>query len=33
MGLMGLGGLISVTGGVLFLIVCYKSIRVSKGSQ
>ena len=33
MGLMGLGGLISVTGGILFLIVCYKSIRVSKGSQ
>lgn len=27
MGLMGLGGLISVIGGVLFLIVCYKSIR------
>ena len=33
MGLMGLGGLISVTGGILFLIVCYQSIRVSKGSQ
>ena len=27
MGLMGLGGLISVIGGVLFLVVCYKSIR------
>lgn len=27
MGLMGFGGLISVIGGVLFLIVCYKSIR------
>ena len=27
MGLMGLGGLISVIGGVLFLIVCYQSIR------
>jgi cytochrome c oxidase subunit 1 len=27
MGLMGLGGLISVIGGFLFLIVCYKSIR------
>ena len=27
MGLMGLGGLISVIGGLLFLIVCYKSIR------
>ncbi len=27
MGLMGLGGLISVMGGVLFLVVCYKSIR------
>jgi len=27
MGLMGLGGLISVTGGLLFLIVAYKSIR------
>jgi hypothetical protein len=33
MGLMGLGGLISVTGGILFLIVCYQSIRVGKGSQ
>jgi hypothetical protein len=27
MGLMGLGGLISVIGGFLFLLVCYKSIR------
>jgi cytochrome c oxidase subunit 1 len=27
MGLMGLGGLISVVGGFLFLLVCYKSIR------
>jgi hypothetical protein len=27
MGLMGLGGLISVVGGFLFLVVCYKSIR------
>ena len=27
MGLMGLGGLISVIGGLLFLVVCYKSIR------
>jgi len=27
MSLMGLGGLISVVGGILFLIVCYKSIR------
>jgi heme/copper-type cytochrome/quinol oxidase subunit 1 len=27
MGLMGFGGLISVIGGVLFLIVCYQSIR------
>ena len=27
MGLMGLGGLISVIGGVLFLVVCYRSIR------
>lgn len=30
MGLMGLGGLISVIGGLLFLIVCYKSIRGRK---
>jgi len=29
MGLMGLGGLISVIGGVLFLVVAYKSIRGS----
>ena len=27
MGLMGLGGLVSVIGGFLFLVVCYKSIR------
>jgi len=27
MGLMGIGGLISVIGGVMFLLVCYKSIR------
>ena len=27
MGLMGLGGLISVIGGALFLVVAYKSIR------
>lgn len=27
MGLMGLGGLISVIGGLLFLVVCYRSIR------
>lgn len=30
MGLMGLGGLISVIGGVLFLVVCYQSIRVRR---
>ncbi len=30
MGLMGLGGLISVIGGLLFLIVCYRSIRGRK---
>lgn len=30
MGLMGLGGLISVIGGLFFLIVCYKSIRGRK---
>ncbi len=30
MGLMGLGGLISVIGGLLFLVVCYKSIRGKK---
>jgi cytochrome c oxidase subunit 1 len=27
MGLMGLGGLVSVIGGMLFLVVCYRSIR------
>lgn len=27
MGLMGLGGLISVIGGLLFLVVCYRSVR------
>jgi len=31
MGLMGLGGLISVIGGLLFLVVAYKSIRHSGG--
>lgn len=30
MGLMGLGGLISVVGGLLFLVVCYRSIRNRK---
>ncbi len=30
MGLIGLGGLVSVMGGLLFLIVCYKSIRGGK---
>jgi cytochrome c oxidase subunit 1 len=30
MGLMGLGGLISVIGGLLFLVVCYRSIRNRK---
>jgi hypothetical protein len=33
MGLMGLGGLISVIGGLLFLIVCYKSIRGRRNSS
>jgi len=32
MGLMGMGGLISVIGGLLFLIVCYKSIRATPHS-
>jgi len=32
MGLMGAGGLISVIGGVLFLVVCYKSIRTRPGA-
>jgi len=27
MGLMGLGGLVSVIGGLLFLVVAYQSIR------
>jgi len=31
MGLMGLGGLISVVGGLLFLVVAYKSIRSRSG--
>jgi heme/copper-type cytochrome/quinol oxidase subunit 1 len=31
MGLMGLGGLVSVIGGLLFLIVCYQSIRGRSG--
>lgn len=30
MGLMGFGGLVSVIGGVLFLVVCYRSIRVKR---
>jgi heme/copper-type cytochrome/quinol oxidase subunit 1 len=30
MGLMGFGGLISVIGGVLFLVVCYRSIRAGR---
>jgi len=33
MGLMGLGGLISVIGGVLFLLVAYRSIRGAGGRQ
>jgi hypothetical protein len=33
MGLMGLGGLVSVIGGVLFLIICYQSIRGRKRRQ
>jgi hypothetical protein len=33
MGLMGLGGLVSVIGGVLFLIICYQSIRGHKRRQ
>lgn len=32
MGLMGLGGLISVIGGLLFLVVCYRSVRGRPGS-
>jgi len=32
MGLMGLGGLISVIGGLLFLIVAYKSMRKGRSS-
>jgi hypothetical protein len=32
MGLMGLGGLISVIGGLLFLVVCYRSVRSRTGS-
>jgi len=31
MGLMGLGGLISVIGGLMFLIVAYKSMRRRSG--
>jgi cytochrome c oxidase subunit 1 len=31
MGLMGLGGLISVIGGLLFLVVCYQSMRRRPG--
>lgn len=33
MGLMGLGGLISVVGGLLFLIVCYRSVRGRHGHR
>jgi len=34
MGLMGLGGLISIVGGVIFLVLCYLSIRGgSRGSN
>jgi hypothetical protein len=33
MGLMGLGGLISVIGGLLFLVVCFLSIRGRDRSQ
>jgi len=32
MGLMGLGGLISIIGGVIFLVVVYKAIRPAKNS-
>jgi len=32
LGLMGLGGLVSVTGGLLFLVVCWQSIRGRIGS-
>jgi len=30
MGLMGIGGLISVIGGLLFLVICYKSLRFTE---
>jgi len=33
MGLMGLGGLISVIGGLLFLVVCYRSLRGRPGHK
>lgn len=33
MGLMGLGGLVSVIGGLLFLVVAYKSLRRNSGPQ
>jgi len=33
MGLMGLGGLISVIGGLLFLVVCYRSVRGRPGRK
>ena len=33
MGLMGLGGLISVVGGLLFLIVAWKSMRAGRGTN
>jgi len=33
MGLMGAGGLVSVIGGVLFLVVAYQSIRAGRGGR
>lgn len=33
MGLMGLGGLISVIGGLLFLVACYKALRRSTAEE
>jgi hypothetical protein len=33
MGLMGLGGAISVIGGLLFLIVAWRSIRARPGKE
>ncbi|NOZ37172.1 MAG: cytochrome C oxidase subunit I, partial [Gammaproteobacteria bacterium] len=32
MGLMGLGGLISIIGGIIFLVVVYKSLRAGRTS-